>query len=210
MGYQFISPTLSFSSAPASLSTSTLTSAEISPILAESFALGDDSLPDNISPKIRDLVPNGWTVLVSSDNHWNAEAAGSWGYHGNPELRNVRANSDYIRYALVRPRKQIIEAENPPSTPPGPDELEVVGLEEFLAITAPEVEPKPLHQRLREVAEHLVQRPNQGILPKNIEPLSVLDHKAAADVLLGCLKDAGALNQNLRIAMEENLGGKFT
>ncbi|PVH68154.1 hypothetical protein DL98DRAFT_599774 [Cadophora sp. DSE1049] len=55
----------SFSSAPASLSASTLTSAEISPILAESFALGDDKLPDEISPKIRDLSPDGWTVLVT-------------------------------------------------------------------------------------------------------------------------------------------------
>lgn len=50
---------------------------------------------------------------------------------------------------------------------------------------------------------------DSGDLPKNLEPLFVLNHKAAADVLLGCVKDAGALNQDMRIALEENSGGEF-
>lgn len=199
----------SFSSAPASLSASILNSAEISPIPAESFALGDDCLPENISPKIRNLLPNGWTVLISSENHWDAEAARSWGCHGNPELRDVHSNSESIRYALVRACNQVIEVENPPSTPPGPDELEVVGLEEFLMITAPEVDRKPLDQRLREVAERLIRRPGQGILPKNVSPLSILDHQAAGDMLLECLKNAEEQNENLRIEMDKHSRGEF-
>ncbi|KAL2073377.1 hypothetical protein VTL71DRAFT_10701 [Oculimacula yallundae] len=65
----------SFSSAPASLSETTLTSTEISPIPAESFALRDNNFQDEISPKIRDLSLDGWTVLLISGKRWDSKAS---------------------------------------------------------------------------------------------------------------------------------------
>ncbi|KAH6725006.1 hypothetical protein BKA61DRAFT_41595 [Leptodontidium sp. MPI-SDFR-AT-0119] len=189
---------LSFSSAPASLSASTLTSAEISPIPAESFALGDDKLPDEISPKIRDLSPEGWTVLITSGKRWDPEAS----------REDLTAYWDYIRYAMIRPRKQTIKVDNPPSIRPSPGELEVVGLKEFLAITAPDMDLEPIDRRLREIAEHRVSGYNQGVLLGSIKPVDVLENEEAADMLLACLKDARGLNENLRNAMKEISSGQ--
>ncbi|PVH75070.1 hypothetical protein DL98DRAFT_575225 [Cadophora sp. DSE1049] len=191
----------SFSSAPASLSESTLTSAEISPIPAESFALRDDNFPDDISPKIRDLSPDGWTVLLTSGKRWDPKAS----------TEELRKYGDHTRYAIIRPRKQTIKVDSPPSSRLSPDDLEVVGLKEFLTITAPHVDPELVDRRLQEVAEHLVrlaQRYTQPGLHESAKPVDVLIHEEAADMLLACLKDARGLDESLRNAMEENPGGQ--
>ncbi|KAH7369721.1 hypothetical protein BKA65DRAFT_531522 [Rhexocercosporidium sp. MPI-PUGE-AT-0058] len=188
----------SFSSAPASLTSSSLSSVEISPIPAESFAIGDDNIPDDIRPKIRDLSPDGWTVLITSGKGWNPKAS----------KQETKSSCGHVRYAIIRPRKQTIEVENPPSTPLGRDELEVVGLKEFLTITAPDVDLEPVDRRLGEIAECCEPGYRQGVMPGSITPVHVLKHEGAAEMLLTCLRDARDLNENLRRAMKKNLGGQ--
>ncbi|KAH7383137.1 hypothetical protein BKA64DRAFT_178636 [Cadophora sp. MPI-SDFR-AT-0126] len=180
-----------FSSAPASISASTLTSAEISPIPAESFALGDDKLPDGIGPRIRDLAPDGWTVLVTSGKRWDPEVSSE----------EVSAYWNYIRYAMVRPRGQIIRVDDPPSARP---ELEVIDLKEFLALTAPDMDLELVDRKLREIAEYRVSLYNhhQGVLSESVQPVDVLEHEEAADMLIACLRDTRELNENLRDAMK--------
>lgn len=189
----------SFSSAPASLTSSSLSSVEISPIPAESFAIGDDNIPDDIRPKIRDLSPDGWTVLITSGKGWNPKAS----------KQEAESSCGHVRYAIIRPRKQTIEVENPPSTPLGRDELEVVGLKEFLTITAPDVDLEPVDRRLGEIAECCEPGYRQGVMPGSITPVHVLKHEGAAEMLLACLRDARDLNENLRRAMKKNLGGEW-
>ncbi|KAH8586863.1 hypothetical protein B0O99DRAFT_695071 [Bisporella sp. PMI_857] len=136
--------TFAFSSAPSSLSDDPLTSAEISPIMAESFATDD-----NCWPRMRDLVPGGWTVIVSSELYEK---------RSEPGIHLSFPDANYVRYAFVRPRKQSIAVYRPPTAAPGPDELEVVGLKEFLAITAPKVDPALVDRRWSELQEKLISR----------------------------------------------------
>ncbi|KAE9365628.1 hypothetical protein N431DRAFT_431045 [Stipitochalara longipes BDJ] len=155
----------SFSSAPSSLAADTLTSAEVSTIPAESFSSRKCA---QCWP--RDLVRGGWTVIVSQESHY------------------PRRGSFYsIRYAFVRACQQRIMVDLPPLTPPSPDQLQVVGLKEFLGFTASEVDPDVVDCRLHAVAEHLVACEHQGTPGTRfpgIEPVSVLSHAEAADILL--------------------------
>ncbi|KAI1773228.1 hypothetical protein F4818DRAFT_121087 [Hypoxylon cercidicola] len=184
----------SFSSGPASLAADPLSSARVSPILAENFAL-PIWLPHssaNYWPRMRDLVPGGWTVIVSQEMYRNSE-------------------SYYIRYAFIRPRHQRIMIDRLPRESPGQEELEVVGLKEFLSATAPEVDPVVIDRRLHEVAEKLASgRPYWRPLPPDVEPLSVLNQAEAAGILLDFLQDAKALNKRLREAMKESPEGEFS
>ena len=215
--FSYINPSarlFTFSTAPSSLSSSPLTSAEMSPIPAESFALDADFLPDSIRPKVRDLDPDGWTVLVSFEHHWDRElehAAFEWSFarvQDRTAQEPPRPRADYIRYAFVRARRQIIKVASTSSKVLGPDELEVMDMKDFLAIMAPEVDPELVDIHLKELAEQLVHAPGQGILPSGVEPLSVLDRKEAVEMLFGCSRDAGDLNNRLRNAMKEDLEGK--
>ncbi|KAI1412125.1 hypothetical protein F5Y13DRAFT_47659 [Hypoxylon sp. FL1857] len=178
----------SFSSAPASLAADPLSAAQVSPVLAESFAL-PIWLPRHDArywPRVRELVPGGWTVIISQEIH---RSSGSY----------------YIRYAFIRPRHQPIIIDDPPPEPLSLEGLEIVGLKEFLNITAPEVDPVLIDRRLHDVAEKLA----SGIqywspLPPDVEPLSVLNLEEAAEILPEFLKDAKELNNRLREAMKEN------
>jgi hypothetical protein len=115
--------------------------------------------------------------------------------------------SHFIRYAFVRACQQRIVVDLPPLTPPGPEELEVVRLKEFLDATAPEVDPAVIDRRLHDVAEALNARWYQGTLPPGIEPISVLSQAEAAAMLLDFL--ARKVKKRLRVAIEENLEGEF-
>lgn len=167
-----------FSSAPASFAVDELTSAEISPILAENFAMGAERWP-----RVRDLVPGGWTVIVSLEIHRNCKVTK---FHNDCR----HPDSHFIRYAFVRACGQRIVVDLPSRTPPGPEELEVVGLKEFLKATAPEVDLAVVDRRLHDVAKALNSRWYQAALPPSIEPVSVLSHVDAVEILLDCLKDA--------------------
>lgn len=188
-----------FSSGPASLSQADgplSTTAAISPILAESFAL-PVWLPHRSSnhwPRARDLDPAGWTVLVSQ------------------EMPRGSATARYIRYALVRPRHRRILVDHPPYTPPGPEDLEVVGLKEFLRLTAPEIDSALVDRRLSELAGQIAAGgPYWKPLPPGggVEALAVLGQAEAAQMLLEFLGDAREGKTRLREAMAECPGGEF-
>ncbi|KAI1420358.1 hypothetical protein F5Y12DRAFT_773461 [Xylaria sp. FL1777] len=184
-------PFLAFSSAPASLTPDLLSTAQVTPILCENLALLL-SMPDYTvcSPRARDLVPGGWTALVSQES--------------NPGVRAIDAY--HIRYAFVRVRgRHSIMVEDPPTSPPGPDELEVVGLKEFLSITAPGIDPSIIDVCLDNTARTIVAL-QTGDKPWTsvVEPLSVLSEAEAADILLEFLNDARALNRRHRKVMEED------
>ncbi|KAI0098071.1 hypothetical protein GGR51DRAFT_438904 [Nemania sp. FL0031] len=184
-------PFFAFSSAPASLAPDLLSTAQVTPILCENFAL-PSSMPDYTvcSPRVRDLVPGSWTVLVSQEL--------------NPGARST--NVCHIRYAFVRVRgRQSIMVEDPPASPPGPEELEVIGLKEFLSITAPEVDPSIVDVCLDNTARKITTlNSREEPWASGVEPLSVLGETDAADILLEFLSDAKALNRKHRKAMEED------
>lgn len=184
-------PFLAFSSAPASLTPDLLVTAKVTPILCENFAL----LPCHSTcwPRARDLVPAPWTVLVSQELI--------------PGLSNIDARR--IRYAFARVRGQSIVVEDS-QTYPGPDELEVIDLKEFLAITAPEVDPSIIGVCLENMSKAIATlQPRGKPWPSEIEPLSVLGRAEGADMLLEFLNEARSLNEKYRRAMEEDPESKF-
>ncbi|KAI0810213.1 hypothetical protein GGR55DRAFT_129707 [Xylaria sp. FL0064] len=185
----------SFSSGPGSLSADPRTSVHISPILAESWAMptffsDEDTLA---SPRVRNMVPEGWTILVSQE------------MQGAP----TGPYSFSIRYAFIRPRRQRIEVDSPTSQAPGVEDLEVVGLRRFLEITAPGIESSIIDRRLRETADRIAAGlwPNSATLPSHIDPLSVFNREEVAELLPEFLDGARELNQRLRYAMKETPGG---
>ncbi|KAI0542536.1 hypothetical protein GGR58DRAFT_452685 [Xylaria digitata] len=187
---------LAFSSAPASLTPDLLSTAQVTPILCENFAL-PISMPDNTmcSQRARDLVPGGWTVLVSQESNPSA---------GGP-------NACRIRYAFVRVRgQQSILVEDPPTSPPGPDKVEVIGLKELLSITAPEMDRSIIDFCLDNTAKTIAAlQTRDEPWELGVEPLSVLSETDAADILLEFLGDARALNRRHRKAMEKDHESKF-
>lgn len=189
-------PFLAFSSAPASLTPDLLSTAEVTPILCENFALSV-SMPDDTmcSPQVRDLVPGAWTVLVSQE--LNSDAHGTEACH--------------IRYAFVRLRgQQSIIVEDQQTSLSGPEHLEVVGLKEFLAIMTPEVDPSIIDVCLDNTARAIATlHTGDEPLISEVEPLSVLGETDATDVLVEFLGDARTLNRKHRKAMEEDPEGKF-
>ncbi|KAF2966405.1 hypothetical protein GQX73_g7187 [Xylaria multiplex] len=184
-------PFLAFSSAPASLTPDLLSAAEVTPILCENFAL-PISMPENTacSPRARDLAPEGWTVLVSQEL--------------NPSARGT--NTCCIRYAFVRVRgQQSILVEDPLAPFPGPGEIEVTGLKEFLSITAPEMDRSIIDFCLDNTAKTIAAlQTRDEPWESGVEPLSVLSEADAADILIEFLSDARALNRRHRKAMKED------
>ncbi|KAK8037686.1 hypothetical protein PG991_001032 [Apiospora marii] len=164
-----------FSSAPASLTADPVSSAPVSPILCENLCL-PRSFPsghaDWCSPRARDLDPIGWTVLVSQG--------------GNPPTPAGQRHPQH--YAFVRARGQPISVEDPPpASLLGSERLEVVGLEGFLAATAPDVDLGAVDARA-----------------DGIRSTPVMGQVEAANVLLKCLDAARALNGKFREAMKES------
>lgn len=195
----------SFSSAPASLAADVRIAAEVSPILAESFAVpimplsrtGEVNWAAECWPRVRDLVPGGWTVIVSQEMHKEVER---FKHHG-PNCTHWK-NFQFIRYAFVRVCRQRILVDQPPLTPPGPEELEVVGLKEFLGATAPEVDPAVVDRHLRDVAEELAALWCQAPRPPGRETVSMLPQADAADLLVDFLEDARKVKKRLCVAMK--------
>ncbi|KAI0528439.1 hypothetical protein GGR58DRAFT_316662 [Xylaria digitata] len=183
----------SFSSSPASLAADPSSAAQVSPILAENFAL-PESFPDDsaCSPLVQDLVPRGWTVIVSQEIY--------------PLPRGILPQQEpyYIHYAFVRPRRKPITVDHPPLLERlGPEELQVVGLKEFLAITSPEVDTALIDRRIGELQKQLAVW--WGGLPSDMEHLSVLTQAEAAQALLHSLVEARRRKQRLcELARENN------
>ncbi|KAH7403675.1 hypothetical protein BKA64DRAFT_744234 [Cadophora sp. MPI-SDFR-AT-0126] len=161
----------SFSSTPSSLSDDPLCSVEMSPILTESF-----SVPYGKVPQMRDLVPGGWTVLVSLEMLPGA----AWLF--------------YIRYAFVRTLKKRIVIGSSSWERPGADEFEVVDLERFLEITAPEVDSSFLEERFIDVGEKNNRWYDQA-QPPDMKTISVFPKAEAVDMLLEYFDDARKPNE---------------
>ncbi|GAP87902.1 hypothetical protein SAMD00023353_1601020 [Rosellinia necatrix] len=158
----------SLSSGPGSFTADLQSAAPVSPILAESFALPLFFPGDGVcSPLVRDLVPGGWTVIVSHEEH---------------RPRDGSECLTRIRYAFVRPRRQSITVDRPPPAPLGPEDLEVVGLKEFLAAMAPEVDPTAVDRRAREIHQRLAASPARSSHISH--PLAVLNQAEADQILL--------------------------
>jgi hypothetical protein len=190
----------SFSSCPASLADDALSAAEISPITTENYALPTRREFQQGRwgwwARMRDLVPGGWTVLVSVEMHWNREATWDRADPAKTPLGHC------IRYAFVRPRLgRIAVDDGPPAPLMRPLELEAVGLQEFLSATAPEVDPAVVGRRLRGLADEMDTWRTEAPMPTGVERLSVLSQEEAAGVLLSFLEEARSMNEWLRRSM---------
>lgn len=196
--FEETAPFFSFSSAPASLGADPLSASQVSPILCENLSL-PFYMPDQTicSPRTRDLIPEGgWTVLVSQE-----------------KTPGAGVKEQYcVRYALVRALDRPTRVDEPPTYPLKPEELEVVGLKEFLSITAPEVDPVIVNQRLKDTAEKIVTMSTAWGLswPIGVEPLSVLSQVEAATLLVELLEDAKMRNKRFQKATEEDPEGEST
>ncbi|KAI3316555.1 hypothetical protein HD806DRAFT_552207 [Xylariaceae sp. AK1471] len=177
-------PSLAISSALASLTPDLLSTAQVTPILCENFALPVSMSDDTAcSPRVRDLEAGGWTALVSQES--NPGTRGTDVYH--------------IRYAFVRVRGQhSIVLEDPPTSSVGPKKLEVIGLKEMLYITAPEVDPSIIDVCLDNTAKTIT------VLNSHDEPWV-----SGPDMLLEFLGNARTLNRKHRKAMEEDPESNF-
>ncbi|ETS73704.1 hypothetical protein PFICI_14650 [Pestalotiopsis fici W106-1] len=185
-------PCFTFSSAPSSLASDPESSAQVSSILCEDLSLPFSTPNHSISsPKARNLVPGGgWTVLVSQEEN---RVKGVW-------------NQYRIRFAFIRALRRSILVDDPPSSPLGPDELEVCGLKEFLSATGVEIDPKVVDLRLQNTAHKILAMATADGYPwpADVDPLSVLSHTEAATVLSEFLDNARMQKQELRRAMEED------
>ncbi|KAI1172445.1 hypothetical protein F4777DRAFT_514149 [Nemania sp. FL0916] len=175
----------SFSSASASLASNLFSTSQISPILAENFTRPMFmSNGDDLPPRVRDLVPGGWTVLVSQEIPRP---------HGRPSYLEPY----YIRYAFVRPDKKRIVIDDSSTSILKQDDIEVVGLKGFLSATSPETDPADIDRRLHEVSEKLASKMPWGPLPDGIEPLSVLTRPEAAEMLVEFLGQVNKLSSKM-------------
>ncbi|KAK8062916.1 hypothetical protein PG997_015013, partial [Apiospora hydei] len=154
----------SFSSAPASLTADPVSSAPVSPIMCENL-----SLPRSFSTGRRE---EPWCSPRARDLD-----PGGW--------------TVLVSQGEIRPRHPPISVEDPPTAALGPERLEIVGLEGFLAATAPDV--------------------NLGVLDARLDAIRstpVMGQAEAATILLECLDAARALNSNFREAMEQSPEGE--
>ncbi|KAI1333015.1 hypothetical protein F5Y16DRAFT_354591 [Xylariaceae sp. FL0255] len=190
----------SFSSSPALISSDLHTSAQVSPIPSESFAMptwdSDDETP--VSPQVRDLVPEGWTIIISREIHRDVVRSNT---------SNRQQDSYSTRYAFIRPRWHRIRVDSPTSQPLDSENLEIIGLHEFLRRTVPKTDPSIIDLRLHEVAETLANAPytNCGTLPPGIDPLLTLTQSEALELLSDLLINARKLNAQLKETMQQNL-----
>lgn len=111
---------------------------------------------------------------------------------------------------FVRTRREIVEVELIVLTTPSVEEkeLEVVGLNEFLARTALGIDASLVSRRLGEVGDNVANGWNEGCLPPEIDPISVLSQATAAGMLFDFLEDAKKQNDRLRAMIEEDPAGK--
>ncbi len=148
---------------------------------------------------MRDLAPGGWTVLVWVEKHRNLEVERLGAEAARP------CNAHRIRYAFVRSRRGriAVDDDGPPALLATPPQLEVVGLQEFLAATAPEVDPAFVDRRLRGLVDEMDTWWGEAPPPPGVEHLSVLTQEEAAGMLLGCMEETRRVNGWLRRNMME-------
>lgn len=90
---------------------------------------------------------------------------------------------------------------------PGPKELEVVGLKEFLGATAPGIAHDIIDRSIQGAAERIARNHYEGPLLHK-DRISVLSQEDAAEMLLGFLENARKVKESLRGAMDEEPEGE--
>ncbi|KAK0667256.1 hypothetical protein QBC41DRAFT_324299 [Cercophora samala] len=146
-------------------------------------------------PLVRGIEPNSWTVLVS--------------LHHSRVTRDLESLStrthhtaNWARYAFVR-MKTRVEVTRPSVQLPPVDEIEVVGLKEFLGITSPGTDLELLDMRLEELEEKAA-IPRQRPLPEGVKRLSVMEREEAVGILKDFLNNVEMVKKNLWAFMKEN------
>lgn len=210
---------LTLASAPPDLTASLCRQAAITPLPAEVFSipLRPSATRAECWSKARDLVPGGWTVLVSQERHLDADAAvqNARDHHTRPTEARL------IRYAFVRAARGVTFSdlsvgEIREGLDLGPDKIDVVcGLTGFLRATAAPgvvVDEALVSRRTDELVRDLVERPmhdparrlGQARLGAGMEWLAVMGRDEACDILRDFFEDAAFVRRNLRVAMEED------
>lgn len=217
-----INPQLySFACAPSSLVD--MSCKEVSPIPAENFTIPVECLKQDIAqklvaglpteldedstlpecwPKVRDLASGSWVVLVSKEEYRDRHALETRDWNAWPRQST---QASYLKYAFVRLKTQILAKNVPASV--GPEAIEVMSLKGFLKVTAREVNPELVDQRLRDLELYIFSAPNQVPLGPGLEWLSVLEPHEAGTILKDFLEDAAYVKENLMIAMEDDPEG---
>jgi hypothetical protein len=96
-------------------------------------------------PKMRDLVPGAWTVLV------NAELL-----RPQPPDRPIPGSTvcqNFFQCVFIRPKDKVIKADPEMAESFDADDLEVLDLDGFLRVAAPDVDIGHVNQRLEEIEE---------------------------------------------------------
>lgn len=131
----------------------------ISPMPAETFTIAKRvyHLPiNNCFGKMRDLTPSTWTVLINLSAVQEPQ-------HPSITTTSPLPPQKLFQCAFVRPRNKVIKAEPMSSASFGPDDLEVLGLEDFVRVAAPEEDTESLSRRLDHIerrAAALSRQPN--------------------------------------------------
>ncbi|GAW13681.1 hypothetical protein ANO14919_030700 [Xylariales sp. No.14919] len=158
---------------------------------------------EELWPEMRDIVPGSWSVLLSwEDIELELEA-------------NRRLEAKVWKYAFVRHRvpipldtKGITEA-----VTLGLEDADVVGIQEFLKITAPHVDLEIVEQRLEELVAKLAAQRHTPSADSalRIPWLSVLEYKEACALLEEFILKGREASMNLRevTLQRERLGAEF-
>ncbi|KAM0421383.1 hypothetical protein ACHAPT_010918 [Fusarium lateritium] len=117
-------------------------SVEIEPLPAEVYTIAKgsyhSSLYKGIPSKLRDLTPNGWTVIVSKTSNTQ------FGGDDSPTTTRMR-----FKYAFVRSKAEIkVDPDRWRGSDIQPDEIEVVDMEGFLGKSAPGIDTSKLAPHL--------------------------------------------------------------
>ncbi|KAK7408783.1 hypothetical protein QQX98_009027 [Neonectria punicea] len=152
-------------------------SIEISPLPAETYKVGKagyhSSAFSGLYSKMRDLIPGAWTVVVSESS--------STDYTNNARTRHLQC-----RYAFVHLKVPIqVDPEHWRGSNIEPSEIEVVDVQGFLRVTAPDVDlSKVAHHFDRlEMAVAQATGERDTVITAEDSPLSLLSHDEARGLL---------------------------
>ncbi|KAI1657481.1 hypothetical protein F4813DRAFT_389659 [Daldinia decipiens] len=142
------------------------------------FSAGPPSLTDMSRIEIRPLLE--WNSLQGISQ-------GAWVL-----LLSIEGKSQVqaVKYALVRMNGNSYKKFTAYGASVTPSEIDVVGLKEFLAISAPAVDPALVDRSLAETTKHMASWVNEADQSPGLERLSVMDLYEAVSMLNGCLESA--------------------
>ncbi|RWA07597.1 hypothetical protein EKO27_g7513 [Xylaria grammica] len=158
---------------------------------------------EELWPEMRDIVPGSWSVLLSwEDIELELEA-------------DRRLEAKVWKYAFVRHRVPIpLDTEgSTEAVTLGLEDADVVGIQEFLKITAPHVDLEIVEQRLEELVAKLAAQRHTSSADSalRIPWLSVLEYKEACALLEEFILKGREASMNLReVTLQmERLGAEF-